>query len=231
MKKAEIKNVKPLLQQHNVVCSTSLHDFILKNILSFSVNIKEVKEDEFHQWYEECSINYEKREIEVQICKDEINWIKEGKLKFASKCYVDVESIVKGFALKGEYIDAYVSIIVDNELLLNNYDAVFEEQDKNEKGFCNVLGFATITNKGIVRFSQVVYSFLFNKLIIRDDITFQLPFKPNLKNDFGGKRATYRTGCKLSLRTNMSVYKKVDKKYWQPDSRKNDLSYPRLVLS
>lgn len=231
MKKAEIKNVKPLLQQHNVVCSTSLHDFILNQILSFSVKLKEVKEDEFHQWYEDCSINYITKEIEVQFCKDEINWIKEGKLNFASKCYVDVESIVKGFKLNGEYIDAYGSVIINNELLLNNYDASFEEQDKNEKGFCNVLGFATITNKGVVRFSQVVYSFLFNKLIVRDSVTYQLPFKPNLKKDFGGKRATYRNGSILSLRTDLSVYKKVDRRYWQSDKHKGNLSYPRLQLS
>lgn len=57
MKKAEIKNVKSLLHQHNVVCSTSLHDFILNQILSFSVKLKEVKEDEFHKRYEDCLVD------------------------------------------------------------------------------------------------------------------------------------------------------------------------------
>ena len=221
----------PTCTKHLVVCSTSLHDFILKQILSFSVNLKEVKEDEFHKCYEDCSINYITKEIEIQFCKDEINWIKEGKLNFAAKCCVDVESIVKGLNLNGENIDAYGSIIINNELLLNNYDVSFEEQDKNEKGFCNVLGFATITNKGVVRFSQVVYSFLFKKLIIRDDVTYHLPFKPNLKKDFGGKRAIYRNNSIFSFRTNLSVYKKVDKKYWQSDKHKDDLSYPRFQLS
>ena len=208
-----------------------LHDYIIKTIINFTPIIKDVNEDIFHEWYEKCSINYIEKTIEIKVCKDEINWVKEGKLKFASKCYVDVESIVKGLNLKGDYIDAYGSIIVNNELLLNDYDACFKEQDKNEKGFCHILGFVTINKNGKVRFSQIVYSFLFNKIIVRDDVNYKLPLKPNLKKDFGGKRATYRYGNVLSLRTNLSVYKKVDKKHCQSDKYKNNLSYPRLLLS
>lgn len=226
-----IKEIKYLSNQNNNKISASIHEFVLKSILSFSVKIKDVSLNEFEQFYEECSIDYDKKEIEIQVCREEINWIKEGKLNFASRCYIDIESIVKGLKIEGEPIDAYGSILTKNELLLNNYDAEFEEQNKSEKGFCNVLGFATISKKGVVRFSQITYSFLFNKLIVRDNVISQLPFKPNLKNDFGGKRATYRNGSLLSLRTNLKVYKKVDKKYWQLDKYKNDLSYPRLQLT
>ena len=208
----------------------NLHETLLKNILSFKPIIKEVGEDDFFKWYDECSINYKTKEIEIQVCKDEINWIKEGKLKFASRCYVDVESIVKGFELKGNWVDAYGSIIVGNELLLNNYDATFFEDENNPKGFVNIIGFTTIDKFGKVRFSQIVYSFRFNKLLVRDDVTYMLPFKPNLETDFGGKRGTYRNGSLLSLRTTMEVYDKVDKKFHQSDSRKDDLSYPRLEL-
>lgn len=208
----------------------SLHRNIVDTILSFTPSIKEVDADEFTSWYEDCSIDYENRIIEIQVCREEINWIREGKQKFNSKCFVDVESIVNGFKLKGEFIDAYGSVIVGDELLLNNYDACFYEQDKNETGFVNVLGFCTINGNGVVEFSQIVYSFLFNRFIVRDYIKHILPFKPNLKEDFGGKRATYRNGSVLSLRTNLNVYKKVSEKYQQSRDRKDDLSYPRLQI-
>lgn len=213
-----------------VRCSTSLHDLILYKILAFKVIFKEVERDVFLDWIENCTVDYDNNKLEIQICKDTINWIKEGKLNFASRCFLDVESIVKGFNINGDYIDSYGSVLVKNELLLNNYDCVLTENNKSEKGFCDVIGFATINNKGDVRFTQIVYSFLFKKLIIRDDVKYKLPFKPKLKTDFGGKRAMYRRGSILSLRTNISVYKKVDKKHWQSDRRKNDLSYPRLLL-
>jgi len=175
-------------------------------------------------------IDTQDNKIIIEVCTDEINWIKEGKLNFASRCWIDVEDIIQALQLKGEHIDGYGSMIIGNELLLNNHDAMFEESDKNEKGFCNIIGFATVNNEGLVRFTQIVYSFLFEKIIIRDNINLKLPFKPNLELDFGGKRATYRIGSILSLRTNMDVYSKVNKKYWQSDRKKNDTSYPRLQL-
>ena len=204
----------------------TLHETLLTKLLSFKPVIKEVTYEEFFESYDDCSINYRTKEIEIQVSKEKIEWIRPNKANISARCYIDVESIVKGFELNGKCVDAYGSIIVGNDLLLNNYDALFCE----EEGFVNIIGFATVNKNGKVRFSQIVYSFKFNKLLVRDDVTYTLPFKPNLEEDFGGKRATYRNGSILSIRTTMDVYDKVDKKYHQSDSRKNDLSYPRLEL-
>ena len=107
---------------------------------------------------------------------------------------------------------------------------VYNYKPKNPKGFVNVLGFATINNNGVVRFTQIVYSFLFKRLIVRDDVRHQLPFKVRLKSDFGGKRALYKDNNVISIRTTKNVYKKSPKTYHQSDEHKESLSYPRLEI-
>jgi len=210
----------------------SLHDMILSNIMSFKVITKKLSEDVFFGYSENESrfVDFKKKEIYVEFCTDDVVWYKEGKLNFVSQCHIEVEDVVDGIGLVGKHRDAYGTILTNQGLLLNNYDAGFYEQEKNEKGFCNVIGFATVTQEGVVRFSQVVYSFKFCRLIIRDDVRHRLPYQPDLMYDFNGKRAVYRYGSKLTIRTTLDVYAQLDKKYWQSEKYKHHLSYPRLVL-
>src|SRR5574343_220454 len=79
----------------------------------------------------------------------------------------------------------------------------------------------------VIRFTQIVYSLKYQRLIVRDDVCYELPFNISLY-DFGGKRAVYRNHSVLSLRTCLEVYDKVDKQYHQSDKLKDTLSYPRL---
>lgn len=210
-----------------------IHSIIINELLKFKPVIVDVDSDTFIDCLEECTIDYDKKEIYIQVCKEELIWRDEGVLDFASRSYVDVESLIEGFDIIGNYRDAYGSILTDDDetLLLNNYDACFYEENKSEDGFCNVIGFATITSSGVIRFTQLVYSFLHNKLIVRDDVSYQLTFTPDLNNDFGGKRAVYRYDNILSLRCDPDLYKKVDKNHHQSDEHKNDLSYPRFIIN
>jgi hypothetical protein len=208
----------------------SLHDFIVASIMCFNPVVKEVSVEQLDLVWCDESIDYNNMIVNVYVFREEKDWIGEGKTNFFSLCYSNIEGLVKGLKIEGEKIDAYFSTLFGDELLLNNYDADFYEQNQSEKGFCNVLGFATVNKDGKVRFTQIVYSFLFKRLIVRDDVMYQLPFIPNLRKDFGGKRAVYRNGSTLSLRTNLSVYDKVAKKYWQSERSKGELSYPRLLL-
>jgi len=48
--------------------------------------------------------------------------------------------------------------------------------------------------------------------------------------DFGGKRATYRHGSVLSLRTHKGIYERCGEEFKQSEKRKGDLSYPRLII-
>lgn len=211
----------------------NLHEYIKNTLLSYNVIIHETNHyAEYDSFYDRGnkSIDFLKNEIHIIVCLEELNWVKEGKQNFVSSCCIDVEDIVHGLNIKGKCVDAYCSIISNNTLLLNNYDAVFYEYEKNSKGFCNILGFSTIDANGLVKFSQIVYNFKYKKLIVRDYVEHKLPFKPDLENDFGGKRATYRHGNILSLRTNENVYLKTTPKYHQSEKHINDLSYPRLEL-
>ena len=205
----------------------TIHQYIIDELLTFkpvivNVSVKKFCDGDFDE------ISFEKREIYIYVCKKEINYIKEGKQKFNSRCSIDVGSLI--LPIKGDCLDAYGTILFKNELLLNNYDSIFTEADKNPKGFVNVLGFATINNNGVVRFTQIVYSFLFKRLIVRDDVRHQLPFKVRLKSDFGGKRALYKDNNVISIRTTKNVYKKSPKTYHQSDEHKESLSYPRLEI-
>lgn len=215
----------------------SLHDKIIKTILSLKPVITEYKEFPLH-WLEEShpALDLDKNQIYIYVDNQTNGFIKGREVNFSSWTNLDVSTLVKKMNLKGDYVDAYGSILVDNELLLNNYDMVVDGMldlySYNKKGFCDVLSFVTINKKGHVRFTQIVYSFKFNRLMIRDNVTYQIPFKVDLKKDFGGKRATYRHGSILSLRLKCSKYsKKIPVENRQPDSYKNDLSYPRLILN
>lgn len=204
----------------------SIHDEIINRILSCNVNII----DQSYDVYLDSLHDYLFANIiQIYTCHDEIHWIKEGKQNFAAKCYIDIERVLQEFKINGNFVDAYGSIIIGDELILNNYDASFIEDTLNPFGFVNILGFASIHNN-VARFTQIVYSFKFKKLIIRDDVSYTLPFIANIETDFGGKRATYRYGNILSLRTNLQVYKKIPDKYKQSDNCKDQLSYPRLIL-
>jgi hypothetical protein len=208
----------------------NLHNTIVEAFLNFNPVISVVNKDMFFEYPDTDFVNYASNEIKIEMCKDGIEYCDGTISYFESRCIVDLERILNGLKIQHENIDGYGSAIAGNELLLNNYDAIFEEDANNSAGFCNVLGFATVDNLGNVKFSQVVYSFKFNKCIVRDQFNIKLPFVPDLKSDFGGKRATYRYGNILSLRTTLSVYDKVDNKYKQHKRKENTLSYPRLIL-
>lgn len=215
----------------------SLHDKIINTILSLKPMMTEYKEFPLH-WLEESQpvLDLDKNEIYIYVDNETKGFIKGNQVDFSSWSTLDVETLVKKMNLKGDYVDAYGSILVDNELLLNNYDMVVDGMldlySYNKKGFCDILSFVTISKKGQVRFTQIVYSFKFSRLMVRDDVTYQIPFKVNLRKDFGGKRATYRYGSILSLRLKCSKYsKKVPIENRQSDEDKNNLSYPRLILN
>ena len=122
--------------------------------------------------------------------------------------------------------------------ILNNYDSSFfdiqhddiknRQQDGARIPYITVFGFATLFD-GIVRFTEIVYHLKYRKLLVRDDVCYKLPFKPEL-GDFIGKRATYRLHSTLSLRTVFDVYLMADKRYHQTDDHKDQSSYPRLLL-
>jgi hypothetical protein len=207
--------------------SSILHDEILSELMSYTPLVIQQDIEEFNWGDNNESIDTDRRQIIIRFSyppQEDYN------ISFCSECSIDVEKLVERLHIKGECLDAYGSIYTDRGVLLNNYDASFTEDRCNEDGFCNVIGFATISKDKIVRFTQIVYSFKFKKLIIRDDVFYKLPQKVNIKTDFGGKRATYRHGSQLSLRTSLDVYKKVSDDYKQSDKYKNDLSYPRLIL-
>lgn len=203
-----------------------IHDKIINAILSSHVNVIDQSYDRYldslHDYILPNIIN-------IYTCHDEIHWIVEGKKSFAAKCHIDIEQLLKILNINGIWKDAYGSIIIKNELILNNHDADFVSDRLNPLGFINVLGFASI-HKNIARFTQIVYSFKFKRLMVRDDVSYKLPFDCDIHTDFGGKRATYRYGNILSLRTTLDVYDKVDNKYKQSDDYINNLSYPRLIL-
>lgn len=147
--------------------------------------------------------------------------------------------LIKNKKITIQNADAYGTVFWfnnHNDLcgILNNYDSNFlsdygtDYNENNYLEFVNVLGFATIFNN-VIRFTQIVYSLKYQRLIVRDDVCYELPFNISLY-DFGGKRAVYRNHSVLSLRTCLEVYDKVDKQYHQSDKLKDTLSYPRLLL-
>lgn len=203
--------------------TNKLHDSILE-LLTWKPIIKSLTVDDFFSFNGE-KLDFSNKKIIILTAEDEEH-------NFLSYCDIEVEYLVDNNYIDGEVIDAYGSIYKDNILLLNNYDAEFNQNQTDPvNGFCNIIGFATIDSKGNVRFSQIVYSFKTKELKLNDDVSIKLPFKPDLSKDFGGKRATYKGGHILSLRTTMEVYEKTSKIYHQPDSEKNTLSYPRLILN
>ena len=215
---------------------TSSHQKIVDFMLGLNVVFHMVDVDTFNSDYDGDCINFEKNDIYIRVCNEEIEWIEYGKRNFAASTYVDLEDTLNRLGLKPikdiDFIDSYGSRIVDGELILNNWDigTYPNVNSLNPKGFVDILEFASVDISGLVRYTNIVYSLLFKRIIIRDDLTYKLPFKPHLRNDFGGKRATYKVGCNLSLRTTLDVYKKVDVTYKQSDKHKDTLSYPRLIL-
>lgn len=211
--------------------SAKIHDDILSTLLSYKIVVKSVSYESYVDHEDNKYIDCDKKEINIFTCHDEVNYIGIGKRNFIAKCCDDISDVIDGLKLSGEWLDSYGTLLINGELLLNNYDIGATETDFDPNGFCDILAFATISKTGIVRYSQIVYSFKFKRLMIRDDVKFALPYKVNLQKDFSGKRAVYRIGRILSLRTRKGVYKKVDQKYHQSDKRKDDLSYPRLQLT
>jgi hypothetical protein len=206
-----------------------IHDTVLNFLLKLKPKLVEVYEDDV-DYFEDDSINYDINEIIIQYFDGYCYDYKRNPKLFHSATCVTSEPLIEGLCLVGKQIDAYGSILTKDGLLLNNEDMPIIEDNYNSKGYCHIYSFATISETGVVRFSQVVYNFFYKKILIQEDKYYQLPFVPNLSEDFGGKRATYRFDNILSLRTNTNVYTKVDSSLHQPNSESKSLSYPRLLL-
>ena len=205
-----------------------IHQQLIDLLLFYTSIVMEVPPEVYDDCFDGSCIDFKKREIYIQT----IHYLdRKDQPAFDSRCYISIEDITRHFYKDGRFVDGYGSVLVDDTLLLNNSDADFYEDSENKLGFCNILGFASVTVDGLVRFSQIVYSFKFKRLLLRDDVTHQLPFKVDLDKDLGGKRAVYKHHNILSIRTNLDVYKKADKKYHQSDRFKNTLSYPRLIIN
>lgn len=174
----------------------------------------------------------------------------DDKSRLYYNAEINLKDIISLFTTQGEIVDAYgglykkIPIFTGSEdqlnkkesfkhfHVLNNYDHDVIEKyisDCNDIHWLTVLVLTTIYDD-VVRYTHIVYSLKYQKLIIRDDVCYQLPFIVDNKNYFGNKRGVYRQHSNLSIRTCMNVYNKVDKQYHQPDEAKNTLSYPRLIL-
>lgn len=101
-----------------------------------------------------------------------------------SESYIGIEELNSIFKIKGEHTDGYGTVIVSkDEMVLSNYD--FYPDEPNES-YTHIIGFCTIY-KRIVRYTQIVYSFKINKIIVRENQYYKLP-KSAKTAEIGSKR-------------------------------------------
>lgn len=217
--------MKPHTIHQTELVPNGIHKTIVDYILSCNIDIRYVSEQEYSDIYYGDFKGLDWRKDTIRI----IVYRQEEDTDIISGISTDLifDMAEKKLKLNIEHIDSYGGFIYDGCEVLNNYDSSFE-QDYSDNGYCDVLGFVSIKDS-IVRFTYIVYSFLEKKLIIKEDLAFKFPFK--LKpHTIGGKRAVYYDEGKLSLRLRENIYNKVNKKHHQPNSHKDDLTYPRIIL-
>lgn len=210
--------------------SAKIHDIVLDFLLNLKPILKKVGKKHIYQCFESDLINYVDNTIIIEYYNKSIkDWYDNEKLFYGRTC-VTSENLSVGLKIVGKPIDAYGSILTKDGLLLNNYDGDFDEDCWSNNGYCDIYSFATISESGVIRFSQVIYSFAENKIKLHEDITHNLSFIPDLNHEFGGKRALYRYDNILSIRTIEEVYDKIDDDFKQPYSSIESLSYPRYEI-
>ncbi len=171
-----------------------VHDYILQKLLALKVEQRQWVEGDDGEpnpddWYDSFA------EDRSTIFIDMWYWsVPEGDFRYCN-CSVGVNDIKEAFGIDGNYCnDDYGTVQTEiGGVLLNDYGLDPHENYADENGYCNVLAFATISDTGVVRYSQVVYDLPTKRLVLRKDICYNMPMdtvKPQL---FGMKRACYNT--------------------------------------
>jgi hypothetical protein len=184
-----------------------IHDYILQKLFAVKVELRlwvegDDGEPDAGVWYNSMS------EDKSTIFVDTWWWsVPEGDYRYCN-CCLGVNDIKEAFDIKGSYCnDDYGTINTKiGGVLLNDYGLDPHEDFENKKGFCHVAAFATVSNSGVIRYSQVVYSLRFKRLILRDDICYNMPMDNTEANLYGLKRACYRHSKKMFVAYNYQYY-------------------------
>lgn len=169
---------------------TPIHDCIIAEVLKFSVKIRLNEYD----WRKEMQyLDAESRTIIVDVLSDESY--------FWSACYLSFYELANCL---GVHYYSDITTRTQGGYILGDYD-MRTNNDGSEypKGWCNVISFTTVSNSGVVRHSQIAYSHRFNRLVLRDDVCYQLPKKLTKEPYLGFteyKRPQHRIHSTLFLR-------------------------------
>jgi hypothetical protein len=157
----------------------TLHNRIINFILGLKPLVKEVDNntlvDAQYYQHEYEGIDLVNKTLNILFTNEPIHY-RGYKFDFNAFCLAEFDKVCYKFAnKKSKSTDPYGSVLIGSELLYNNYYIECSQQENNPKGFVNVFSFATMNKNGVFRFSQIVYSFFFKRLVLRTDICYQLP--------------------------------------------------------
>lgn len=170
-----------------------VHDYILKKLFALSVQERKWVEGDDSEpnpddWYNSLS------EDKSTIFVDTWWWsLPEGDYRYCN-CCLGVNDIQKAFDISGDYCnDDYGTIDTKiGGVLLNSYGLEPFEDYENEDGFCHIAAFATVSDTGVVRYSQIVYDLPKKCLVLREDVCYNMYMNSVKLKLFGMKRACYR---------------------------------------
>jgi hypothetical protein len=177
-----------------------VHDYILQRLFALKVELRlwvegDDGEPNPNGWYNSLS------EDKSTIFVDTWWWsVPEGDYRYCRCCF-DVNDIKEAFNIAGGYCNDGNGTINTQMggVLLNDYGLDPHEDYENENGFCHVVAFATVSHTGVIRYSQVVYDFPQKRLVLFDDICYNMPMDSVHPKLFGMKRACYRNWANKSF--------------------------------